>query len=212
LSIAEITEITEIRVNTTESERTAWFERDVVALRPKLYQHALRITHNHNDAEDLVQETLTKAYGALDRFRSGTNFAGWLHRIMINSYINGYRKRRLRPAEYPTEDVTDAQLADVADHTSTGLRSAEDHALDKLPDNDVRCAMAALPEQFRLAIYYADVEGYRFKEIAELTDAPIGTVMSRLHRGRRQLRRMLAHIAAERGYAVEDDAPEALAG
>src|SRR5689334_17904092 len=93
LSIAEITEITEIRVNSTESERTTWFEQDVVALRPKLYQHALRITHNHNDAEDLVQETLTKAYGALDRFRSGTNFAGWLHRIMINSYINGYRKR-----------------------------------------------------------------------------------------------------------------------
>jgi RNA polymerase sigma-70 factor (ECF subfamily) len=208
-------DIIEISITPTESdaERLEWFTRDVVRLRPKLYQQAMRITRNHSDAEDLVQETLTKAYGGLDRFRSGTNFAAWLYRIMVNSYINGYRKQKRRPQECPTEEVTDAQLANFAGHTSSGLRSAEDHALDRLPDNEVRAALAALPERLRLTVYYADVAGYRFKEIAELTSAPIGTVMSRLHRGRRQLRTRLAHIAAERGYAAAcADVCDAIAG
>ncbi len=208
-------DIIEISITPTESdaERLEWFTRDVVRLRPKLYQQAMRITRNHSDAEDLVQETLTKAYGGLDRFRSGTNFAAWLYRIMVNSYINGYRKQKRRPQECPTEEVTDAQLANFAGHTSMGLRSAEDHALDRLPDNEVRAALAALPERLRLTVYYADVAGYRFKEIAELTSAPIGTVMSRLHRGRRQLRTRLAHIAAERGYAAAcADVCDAIAG
>jgi RNA polymerase sigma-70 factor (ECF subfamily) len=197
-------DVTEMPVEPTQSEaeRIAWFIAEVVRLRPKLYQQAMRICRNHSDAEDLVQETLAKAYGALDRFRAGTNFAAWLYRIMVNSYINGYRKQRRRPQETPTEEVTDAQLATFATHTSTGLRSAEESALDRLPDNEIRGALAALPERLRLTVYYADVAGYRFKEIAELTNAPLGTVMSRLHRGRKQLRARLAHLAAERGYAA----------
>ena len=207
-------DITEITVTPTESEaeRIAWFISEVVRLRPKLYQQAMRISRNHSDAEDLVQETLAKAYGGLDRFRSVTNFAAWLYRIMVNSYINGYRKQRRRPQETPTDVVTDAQLAMYGKHTSSGLRSAEDSALDRLPDNEIRGALAALPERLRLTVYYADVAGYRFKEIAVLTNAPIGTVMSRLHRGRKQLRTRLAHLAAERGYSACAVACEAIAG
>ena len=134
---ADITEISRVSTE-SDAERIAWFIREVVRLRPKLYQQAMRIARNHSDAEDLVQETLTKAYGGLDRFRSGTNFAAWLYRIMVNSYINGYRKQKRRPQECPTDDITDAQLATFAKHTSTGLRSAEDHALDRLPDGEVR--------------------------------------------------------------------------
>jgi RNA polymerase sigma-70 factor (ECF subfamily) len=207
---ADITEISSISTQ-PDAERIAWFIGEVVRLRPKLYQQALRIARNPSDAEDLVQETLTKAYGGLNRFRSGTNFAAWLYRIMVNSYINGYRKQKRRPQECPTDEVSDAQLATFAKHTSTGLRSAEDHALDRLPDGEVRGALAALPERLRLTVYYADVAGYRFKEIAELTNAPIGTVMSRLHRGRKQLRTRLAHLAAERGYAYAE-ACDAIAG
>jgi len=191
---------TSLPPTTSDAERIEMFIRDVVRLRPKLHQQALRITRNHCDAEDLVQETLAKAYAALDRFHSGTNFGAWLYRIMVNSYINGYRKQRRRPQECPTDELTDTLLATSAEHTSTGLRSAEDFAMDRLPDNEIRGALAALPERLRVTVYYADVEGYRFKEIAELTGAPLGTVMSRLHRGRKQLRERLAHLAATRGY------------
>jgi RNA polymerase sigma-70 factor (ECF subfamily) len=185
-----------------DTELSARFEREVTPLRGGLYRHALRMTRNHDDAEDLLQETMLKAFGGFHTFQQGTNVGAWLYRILTNAYINGYRKRQRQPAELPTEQFTDVQLVAEAKHSSTGLRSAEDHVLETLPDTKIRAAMLTLPEQFRTAIYYADIEGYRFREIAELTNSPIGTVMSRLHRGRRLLRRLLTDVAAERGFTT----------
>lgn len=162
------------------------FERATAPLLPELHQRALRLTRNHHDAEDLVQDTMVNAFRGFARFDHGTNLRAWLYRIELNTYINGYRKMRRRPVQNLTADFTDTELA--ADGRT---RSAEEDALDRLPDGELRAALAALPEQFRTAVYYADVAGYPFKEIAELTGAPLGTVMSRLHRGRTQLRRLL---------------------
>lgn len=189
----------------TDEELSPRFERDVTPLLPRLYNQALRMTNNHADAEDLLQETMFKAYRAFHTFREDTNVSAWLYRIMTNNYINGYRARQRRPAQYPIEQFTDMQLATDAQQFPTGQRSAEDQVLEILPDDDIKSAMQALPDQFRTAIYYADIEGYRFREVADLTDAPIGTVMSRLHRGRRQLRRRLANVARERGFDVTEE-------
>jgi RNA polymerase sigma-70 factor (ECF subfamily) len=187
---------------TPDAELSARFERDVIPLVAGLYRQAMRITRNHDDAEDLLQETMLKAYSGFHMFREGSNLGAWVYRILTNAYINGYRKRQRQPAQHPTDQFTDLQLATEAQHSARGLRSAEEEALEALPDNAIRLAMQALPEQFRTAVYYADIEGYRFKEIAELTGTPIGTVMSRLHRGRRQLRRLLADVARERGFGI----------
>ena len=189
----------------TDEELSLRFERDVTPLLPRLYNQALRMTNNHADAEDLLQETMFKAYRAFRTFREDTNVSAWLYRIMTNTYINSYRARQRRPAQYPIEQFTDMQLATDAQQFPTGQRSAEDQVLEILPDDDIKSAMQALPDQFRTAIYYADIEGYRFREVADLTDAPIGTVMSRLHRGRRQLRRRLANVARERGFDVTEE-------
>src|SRR5690606_10104135 len=174
-----------------EQERIARFERDAMPLIDQLYSAALRMTRNPADAEDLVQETYLKAYSAFSSFKKGTNLKAWLYRILTNTFINGYRKRQRQPVQQPTEEITDWQIAQAESHTSSGLRSAEVEAMDKLPDTDVKAALQQLPEDFRLAVYLADVEGFAYKEIAEIRDTPIGTAMARQRRGRSPRRRLL---------------------
>ncbi|WP_354239841.1 sigma-70 family RNA polymerase sigma factor [Arthrobacter sp. UYEF20] len=184
----------------TVEERRVRFERDAMQYVDQLYSAAMRMARNPADAEDLVQEAYTKAFSAFHQYKPGTNLKAWLYRILTNTYINLYRKRQREPLQSNSDTIEDWQLARAESHTSSGLRSAEAEALDHLPDSDVKRALQAIPEEFRLAVYFADVEGFAYKEISDIMNTPIGTVMSRLHRGRKMLRDMLADYASERGF------------
>ena len=170
---------------------------------PGLYSAAMRMTRNPADAEDLVQETYLKAYRSYKSFQEGTNLRAWLYRILTNTYINSYRAAQRRPVVTDVEDVEDLYLYKRMSGSGTGAtgtgRSAEDEALDRFTDVDVKAALEALPEAFRMAVLLADVEGFSYKEISEITEVPIGTVMSRIHRGRRALQKALHSVGTARG-------------
>ena len=183
------------------------FERDVLPLLTSLYGAAMRMTRNRSDAEDLVQETYLRAYRGFAGFQEGTNLKAWLYRILTNTFINTYRKKQREPYQGTIDDLEDWQLGGAESTTATSSRSAEAEAIDHLPDSAVKDALQSIPEDFRLAVYFADVEGFSYQEIAEIMKTPIGTVMSRLHRGRRLLRELLAGYALERGLGTGQGAP-----
>lgn len=191
------------RSDDTADELLQRFEADALPLLDQLYGAALRMTRNPADAQDLVQDAYMKAYQAFGSFKEGTNLKAWMYRILTNTYINSYRKAQRRPTESSADEMTDWQLAETAKHDSVGLQSAEVEALRNIPDKRIQDALMSLGEDYRMVVYYADVEGLAYKEIAEIMDTPIGTVMSRLHRGRKQLRSKLKDVAAEHGIVTE---------
>lgn len=197
-----------VRTEETDAQLAERFEREALPLLDQLYGGALRMTRNPADAEDLVQEAYLKAYQGFRSYKPGTNLKAWMYRILTNTYINNYRKAQRRPAEYATDDITDSQIAETASHMSSGLRSAEVEAMALLPDEEIRAALMDLNEDYRMVVYYADVEGLPYKEIADIMGTPIGTVMSRLHRGRKQLRAALKDVAKDRGFIRETENSE----
>jgi len=178
------------------------FERDVLPLLPNLYSAALRLTRNPSDAEDLVQEAYLRAFRGFSGFEEGTNLRAWMYRILTNTFINAYRKKQREPVTVQEDDVEDWYLYDKLGETGVEP-SAEAEVLQRMPDEDVQRALEDLPEGFRLAVLLADVEGFAYKEIAEILDIPIGTVMSRLHRGRRALEKALWEKVRERGLVSD---------
>jgi RNA polymerase sigma-70 factor, ECF subfamily len=187
------------RERETAAERTRRFERDALQYMNQLYAAALRYTRNPHDAQDLVQDTYAKAYTSFHQFEPGTNLKAWLYRVLTTTFINTYRKDQRRPQAADSE-LEDWQLSSAASHTSDQGKSTEDLVLENLPDSDIKRALAEIPEEFRIAVYLADVEGFSYKEIAEIVNVPAGTVMSRLHRGRKLLREKLSNYARELGY------------
>ncbi|HWC67962.1 MAG TPA: sigma-70 family RNA polymerase sigma factor [Acidimicrobiales bacterium] len=189
----------------------ARFAEEAMQYAPSLFSTALRMTRNAADAEDLVQETYLKAYRGFSSFEEGTNLRAWLFRILTNTYINAYRAKQRRPDETDLEDVEDLYLYRRLGALEAALasRSAEDELMELFTDDEVKEALESLPEAFRLAVLLADVEGFSYKEIAEMLDIPIGTVMSRLHRGRKAMHKLLFEFAAERGLVDPIDEPPA---
>lgn len=180
-------------------EKVSSFEEQALPFLDQLYGAALRMTRNHADAEDLVQETYLKAFSSFHQFTTGTNLKAWLYRILTNTYINSYRKAQRQPKRAHTDTVEDWQMNQAADYAGTELKSAEAEALDNFPNETFQEAFDKLPEDYRLVVYLADVEGFAYKEISQIIDIPLGTVMSRLHRGRKILRQELAEYAREQG-------------
>ena len=186
-------------VELTEDERRR-FQADALPLLDSLYGAALRMTRNPQDAEDLVQETMLRAYRAFDRFEAGTNLKAWLFRILTNAYINTYRKRQREPQKVSADEVEEFDLyQELKDHGTQFEATPESIVLDSLVDSDIIDAIDDLPEQFRLAVVLSDIEGFSYAEMAEIMDVPMGTVMSRLHRGRKALQKRLWELARDRG-------------
>jgi len=179
----------------------ARFADEAMEFMPSLYSAALRMTRNPADAEDLVQETYLKAYRAYGGFAEGTYLKAWLYKILTNAFINSYRAKKRRPEESDVEDVEDLYLYRHlhGPESADSSRSAEDEVLDRFTDDDVKQAVESLPDAFRITVILADVEGFSYKEIADITEVPIGTVMSRLHRGRKALQKALANYGLRRG-------------
>jgi RNA polymerase sigma-70 factor, ECF subfamily len=182
------------------------FERDAMQYTRQLYSAAMRMTRNPSDAEDLVQETYLKAYRAYHTFQEGTNLKAWLYRILTNTYINKYRKDSRRPSEVDLGTVEDMYLYRRlgSEESAEAARTTEDRVLDGMVESDVKQAVEELPETFRMPVLLADLEGFSYKEIAEILDIPIGTVMSRLHRGRKAMQKRLWEFAKQRGLLPED--------
>ena len=196
----------------TKPELRALFEEQAIPFMDQLYAAAMRMTRNPADAGDLVQETYAKAYAAFAQFEQGTNLKAWLYRILTNTFINSYRKNQRQPYQNAIDELEDWQLGSAESITQgRSTRSAEAEAIDHLPDSDVKEALQSIPEDFRLAVYLADVEGFSYQEIADIMKTPVGTVMSRLHRGRRLLRDLLTEYARDRGIVVPDSPSRKLA-
>ncbi len=185
-----------------KSEKLRSFEQQALPLMPQLYGAALRWTRNPSDAEDLVQETFAKAFSAWGKFEQGTNLKAWLFRIMTNTHINLYNKRAKDQAKTALDDLEDWQVGGGESITSISTRSAELEALDNLPSKVIRDALDEIPEEFRMVVYYAVVEGLPYAEIADVMGTPVGTVMSRLHRGKKLLKNLLSDYATQEGYRV----------
>lgn len=183
----------------SQEDRDRLFAEQAIPLIDQLFGAALGMTRNRADAEDLVQETFMKAYTKFHQYQQGTNIKAWLYRILTNTYITHYRKAQRSPKRSGGEEVEDWQLAAAASHDEKGLVSAEAEALDNIPSSELRTALESLSEDQRVVVLLSDVEGFAYKEIADMLDIPIGTVMSRLHRGRRNLREGLSALAAEYG-------------
>ncbi|GIU98625.1 MAG: RNA polymerase sigma factor RpoE [Actinomycetota bacterium] len=182
-----------------DPELRARFERDALPLLPHLYSAALRLTRNPADAEDLVQEVYLRAFRGFAGFEEGTNLRAWMYRILMNTFINAYRKKQREPVTVKDEEIEDWFLYE---RLAGAEASAEAEVLERLPDEDVRRALEALPERFRMPVLLADVEGFSYREIAEILDVPMGTVMSRLHRGRKALQKALWETVQERGLVA----------
>ena len=190
---------TDAPVGPDKPEMRDLFEEQALPFIDQLYAAAMRMTRNPSDAQDLVQETFVKAFAAFKQFEQGTNLKAWLYRILTNTFINTYRKKQREPYQGTIDELEDWQLGGAESTTAMSSRSAEAEAIDHLPDSAVKDALQSIPEDFRLAVYFADVEGFSYQEIAEIMKTPIGTVMSRLHRGRRLLRELLTSYAREQG-------------